>query len=92
MEEGDDEFVLVHSRWAGVLLRGRWADAWRGEGCSRSISDRVVSVVVGGFKWVAVYQPVWGTRIQEMGECRAAMEEEPLTTRGGLVPRCRALC
>lgn len=47
---GEDEgrVTVVHSRRAGVLLRGRALDKWIEEGQTMWLEDRVTAVVYGG--------------------------------------------
>ena len=55
----DEERVgVVHSRRAGVLLRGEALRWWCAEGMRKKVEERVVSVKVKEWVLTAVYMPV----------------------------------
>ena len=58
---GDDEHrvVFVHSRRAGVLLRGELMKAWIEGGMVKKVDERHVTVKVRGLVMTASYMPVW---------------------------------
>ena len=70
MGEDDKRVAVVHSRMAGVLLRGDALRVWMREGQRMMYGKRVVTVELGGLRLVSVYQPIWGSDDREMEEYR----------------------
>lgn len=65
--EGDNLTAIVHSKKAGILLRGQMLKGWTQGGQRKLISDRHVSVKTNGFSLTATYMPVWqGTNQEEI--------------------------
>ena len=58
--EDEESVVLIHGKKAGVMLRGEALEKWVEGGQQKWFGERVVAVVVGGFRLVSVYQPSWG--------------------------------
>ena len=56
--EEEQRVVIVHSKRAGVLLRGEALRWWCAEGMMKRVSERVVSVKVQGWVLTSVYMPV----------------------------------
>ena len=80
-DEGN-RVVIVHSQKAAVVMRGEVAEKWIEEGQKCWRGKRMAAVSVGGMRVVAVYQPVWGTFIEEREELRGEMEEQVAGARG----------
>ena len=79
--EGENRVAIVHSRRAGVLLRGGALNAWVREGQRMWFAKRVVTVELGGLRLVSVYQPIWETDAGEMEEYRRDLGSQ--IARGG---------
>ena len=81
---GDEEnrVAIVHSEKAAVVMRGEVVKRWIEEGQKCWRGKRMVAVSVGGMRLVAVYQPVWGTFVEEREELRLEMEEQLAGARG----------
>ena len=81
---GDEEnrVVIVHSEKAAVVMRGEVVQKWIEEGQKCWRGKRMAAVSVGGMRVVAVYQPVWGTFVEEREELRLEMEEQLVGARG----------
>ena len=78
----DNRVVIVHSQKAAVVLRGEAVERWIEEGQKCWRGKRMVAVSLGGMRVVAVYQPVWGTFVEEREELRLEMEEQLEGARG----------
>ena len=80
-DERDGKVAVIHSKKAAIVLRGETAQIWIEEGQKKWFEDRVVAVVIGGIRYVSVYQPVWGTDEEGMQGYRKAMENQLALTR-----------
>ena len=77
MAGGDEERVaVIHSERAAIVLRGQALEEWIGEGQSKWLEERVVTVVLVGMRLVSVYQPIWGTDEGALEVCRGEMERQ----------------
>ena len=74
--EEDRQVAVVHSKRVGIILRGEALRLWIGEGQKRWFEERVVAVVLGGFRLVSVYQPVWDSGREGMEEYRREIESQ----------------
>jgi len=60
--EGDNTTTaIVYGHRTAIALRGIWAKKWHEDGCQRWIGERVMAVLVNGFRLVSCYWPVWGS-------------------------------
>ena len=57
--EEENQMAVIHSKRAGILLRGDMLRKWREGGKKMKRSDRTVSVKAGELQLVATYLPVW---------------------------------
>ena len=71
MEE--HKVALVHSRKAGVLLRGEALKCWVEGGMRKEFCERMVAVVIGEMRVVSAYQPIWGKDEAGMEQYRRAL-------------------
>ena len=76
MVENEHRTSLVHSRKAGVLLRGTALLKWIEEGQLKWTYERATAVSVGGVRLVAVYQPVRMTDNVGLERCRRDLESQ----------------
>ena len=63
--EGESLAAIIHSKKAGILLRGQMLIGWTQGGQRKLISDRHVSIKSNGFSLTATYMPVWQGNNQE---------------------------
>ena len=80
-EEGS-RVVIVHSEKSAVVMRGDVAQKWIEEGQKCWKGKRMAAVSVGGMRIVSIYQPVWGTFVEEREELRLELEEQLVEARG----------
>lgn len=77
--ENEDLTAVIHSRRAGIILRGGALEEWMAGGQKKWFEERVTSVTVGEFRLVAVYQPVWQQRANCVEEYRHQVENQVST-------------
>ena len=84
MGEEEERVVIVHSRKAGVLLRGEMMRAWSEGGMLKKMSERHVSVKVRGVVYTATYMPPWrhGREREIEGEWEHLAEHVAWARRG----------
>ena len=75
---GDEEnrVIIVPSEKSAIVMRGDIAEKWIEEGQKCWRGRRMAAVSVGGMRAVAIYQPVWGTFVEEREELRMELEEQ----------------
>ena len=57
----EDKRVVLIQGWKGrMILRGEALEAWVEEGPQRWLEERLLAVMLGGMKFVSVYQASWG--------------------------------
>ena len=74
--ENENECVIIHSKKAGVILRGEALNVWVNEGQQKWYSERVTTVVLGGMRLMAVYQPSIGMDEMAMEVMREEVERQ----------------
>merc|ERR1711888_189860 len=57
--------IIVHSEKSAVVMRGEMAEKWIEEGQKCWRGKRMVAVSLGGIRIVSIYQPGWGTFVEE---------------------------
>ena len=82
MGEEGRRVIIVHSEKSAVVMRGEVAEMWIEEGQKCWRGKRMAAVSVGGMRIVAIYQPVWGTFVEEREEMRMELEEQVVGARG----------
>ena len=73
---GDNLTVIIHSKRAGILLRGKLLKEWCEDGQKKKQDERVVSVKMNRTVLISTYQPVWkGNNEIEIEEAKINIED-----------------
>ena len=74
--EEENLTVIIHSKKAGILLRGSLLDGWKKEGQKKKVAERSVSVRACGLALTATYLPVYvGTNEDEIENTKEVLAE-----------------